>query len=799
MSEIESTIPQEDATPAPTSVIASASERADGARLAAGADTNDPFDPEGKGAGEGRPTLATRIGAALRTHPSRWQPAAWIALAVLLIAGLLMPPISLLDRLATPGYRRVNPTGETVIVPADGDSAAGSLEIPRSAVLRSTRIKLRARDRLPLGVDALPRGSERLGAAYVLDIRGPVPERAMLRAALPAREEDHPLIDPFGWDGTRWRWLAPSFTGPARARVLLPLEEWVPELVVFTRATGGRSEVAAVLEPPPASLPAAAAELPILEVRVFGLADGEGNLLRRPFPPAPRKASIWGVVDNRESGRIRDDLVTNLLIDPGHRRAFRQAVVSTAAQDGLAGIVLDLYGVPDELQAAFADLADLLGGDLEAQGVGLVVVVPPPIRVDDGWDGGAVRWQALGASEVGVRMRLPADHPVRIDALDAMVRWALGRVERRRLQLGVPVHGIDVVDGQATAIGYHEALTRVLDMARSDAPSRISPGSETDIALPTILAAELGRDADTGMWRFYWWDGNRRQHTVWLNDAQGLAPAFEIARRFQLGRLALDGVASGLDPFVWRLVQRFVEDGEVYAPPSSYQLQWRLTDDQGRTIQEAVQPLDEGTFSFRAPPQSGSFQLAVDLWTGDGELAALGPAMDVRIAPPPRPSPTASPIVFQIIPTPEVYETAPPPIDERITRTPVRIDAGTVEAGAAITSAHDAVFDAARGLLRAEPSTDADVLTDLRTGDRMQILERGPDGLWLRVRMLNTGAEGWVAFALVREVEPQAPTERASATPTPRGDPTLGPPPSPAAGSSPRARPTPSATPAQAP
>ena len=697
----------------------------------------------------------------------RLRMAAWGGLAILVLLGLLLPPISLADRLATPGYRRVRPTGESVIVPADGDGAAASLEFPRDAILRATRVKLRVRERAGLGVGAVPAEAIRVGPFYHLDFRGPVPTGARLRAALPIREEDHPFLAPYGWDGESWRWLPPRFTSEGRVQVNLPLDEFLPTWITFLQANEGRSEVAAVLEPPPAQLPAAAAELPILEVRAYRLADSEGRLGRRPFPPASRRAAIWGVVDNLEGARVRDDLLSNTLIFPGARRRHRAEIVAAAQADGLAGVVLDYRRVPDDLQPALAELVRLLARDLADSGTGLVVVVPPPIRVDTGWDGGALSWRALGESGAALRMRLSAERPVANADLDSMVRWALGSVQRRRLQLSVPVHGTDVVDGVATPIGYGDALARVLDMARSDAPARISPGEEATIELPTILASELGRDAATGMWRFYWWDGNRRQHTVWLNDAEGLAPAFEIAARYHLGRIALDGVSSGLDPFVWRMVQTFAASNEVIAPRASYRLQWRLSDAEGSVVQEAVQPMDEATFRFRAPPARGAYRLSVDLLTGERELAALGRAMDVRVAPAPRPTPTPSPIVFILQPTPERYETAPPPIDERITRTPVRIDRGTPNPVADAGGDYDATFDAAGGLLRSGPSTGDEVVADLRTGDRLALLERGAGGLWWRVRMLSTGLEGWVAAELLRLRPTDPPGQESTSTSAP--------------------------------
>ena len=122
-------------------------------------------------------------------HRARWVGG--VLLAALLAAGLLLPPLSLVDRLATPGYRRVTPGGGDLSVPAEGVPTGGAqLEVPRTAILRSTRVRLRARTQLPGGPGDLPPGAEQLGPAYTLDFRGPlfiaerVPDRPGIHKAV---------------------------------------------------------------------------------------------------------------------------------------------------------------------------------------------------------------------------------------------------------------------------------------------------------------------------------------------------------------------------------------------------------------------------------------------------------------------------------------------------------------------------------------------------------------------------------------------------------------------------------------
>lgn len=696
--------------------------------------------------------------------PERRQGVTVALFAALVLAGLLLPPVSLVTRLTAIGYTAVRAGTQTAVRSEEGGA---SLEIDRLALQRSTRARVWFRDDDAADLrEALPTGREPVSAVVGIDFKGPVPRRAWLSVPLSVRESDRPYIDPYAWDGQRWRWLAPQFTTGDRVRIQLPLDTFVPEWVVVTRATESATELSATLLPPPATVPAAVAELPILESRAYRLSADDGTIEGEAMPLPSREARRYGVVSNLDGPRVRTDLVNNMLIRPSSRQRNREAIVEIVRRDELDGIVLDYRGIAGDLQPEYVDFVRRLADDLHRRRAELVVMVPMPSPAVDSWDPGSVPWQELGAAADGVRLALPSGVPLDLEALDSLVQWALRHVERARLQLALPVQGRDLVEGEVRAISFGEALGEILDMARSDVPARIGPGESRLVELPTLRASELGRDPDTGMWRFYYWDGNRRQHTVWLNDASGLHSAFEIAARYRLGRLAMDGVEAGLDPAVWDLARQFLAGAEVEPRELSYRLQWRLTDGDGRIVQEAIQPLGEASFAIRAPRTPGDYHLGVNLVSESGDVVALGATARVAVAPAPPPTPKPTELLIYLAPTPMPFVTAPAPPDELVRqRTPVRI----TQAAATLTpNPLGARLAAAAAQLRAGPDVSSEKLSDLRAGDVLTILGRNGDGSWLRVRVTATGVEGWVLSELLAfDADPDAlPVWRAE-TPTP--------------------------------
>lgn len=675
--------------------------------------------------------------------------------ATLILAGLFLPPVSLLTRLMTWDYTALRP-GQDVVVGSNGAPAV--FTVSGRAISRASRLRLRrdagAADRLP----PLPPGRTQLSDVYRLDLAGPAPRAGALEMAVAATAGDHPFVDGYGWDGQRWRWLAPEFYGADRLRLAVPLASWVPQYIVAALATEAATQVSAVVPPPPASLPAAMAEVPILDLRAYHLASDDGRVTGKRFALPSRRASVYGVVDNLEGTRVRSDLINNLLIPPQARQRHRQALVELVRRDQLDGLVLDYRGIDVDLQPVYAGFLSRLAQDLHRLGAELVVAVPMPRPVANGWDASPYNWRDLSAAADGLRVALSNDRPLETEAMDSLVRWALGQVERNKLQLGVPALGRDVMAEEVSPISYGEALGRMLDLASADAPGRVDPGTTTTVDLPTVRQAGLARDPATNMWRFNYWDANRREHTVWLNDAAGLRPAFDIAARYRLGQVAVEGASASMDPAVWRMVSGFLANRKAEAPDTSYRLRWELLDAADQVIQQAVQPLEEARFAFRAPDDEGSYRLRVSLVGPNNRVAAIGGEATVQVAPPPPATPVPELAYIVAEPTEPPVVTAAPPRDElgAATRQPVRVG----QAAQPKAADFNAVVSFAEGPLRDKPDFTGKVVTDLRVGDRLQVVGATADGGWYQAVHAATGVEGWVRKELVSLQVPLADIQR---------------------------------------
>ena len=153
-----------------------------------------------------------------------------------------------------------------------------------------------------------------------------------------------------------------------------------------------------MLLPPPSVVPAAVAELPVLEMLAYHLAADDGTLSGQVFPVPARPSGRYAVIDNIEGPRVRSDLVNNMLTLPASRRHHREAIYDAVRGQGLAGVVLDYRGIAGALQPIYAAWVGRLASDLHRLGAEVIVVVPMPRPRPGVWDPHPYAWRRVGSA-----------------------------------------------------------------------------------------------------------------------------------------------------------------------------------------------------------------------------------------------------------------------------------------------------------------------------------------------------------------------------------------------------------------
>jgi spore germination protein YaaH len=229
-------------------------------------------------------------------------------------------------------------------------------------------------------------------------------------------------------------------------------------------------------------------------------------------------------------------MIAGLLSDPGRAQAHRGALVQAAVDNGWDGLDIDYEDLPPTAGPALTDFLAALRDDLHAHGLELTVAVPARSSDGDAW-ALAYSYQLIGRIADEVRV-MTYDHswsgsaagPVApLPWVRDVVAYAVERVPREKLMLGLATYGYDWAGDSGT------------DVAASDA-----------VALAEQVGAEPRWDGAAAA-RTFSYERDGQQHTVWYEDGRALAAKQQIAIDEGLRGVAIWAL-GGEDPKVWTSV-----------------------------------------------------------------------------------------------------------------------------------------------------------------------------------------------------------------------------------------------------
>ncbi|MBX7110429.1 MAG: hypothetical protein K1X87_01100 [Dehalococcoidia bacterium] len=520
-----------------------------------------------------------------------------ILAAVILI--LVLPPISILDR----------GNGGTTAAPGE--------------------VVTKARKSLP----ALPEGIEAASAFYDIAASASNQGPATLTVRLSQQTNDGRNLAFYTYADGQWERLAavePADGGRA-ARGEVP---FVPSNIAVLRRTSFARTPGLIIAP---------GQTPDLAAPTGGVISVLAGAPAAGGEDIEISSQLQGGLADRYLGVSSATLaqaaaVNRILADPNAIKRHVDAIVGAAQRTNAAGVHLDYTAVDPARRAAFSSLVEQLSIQLRATRRGLVVTVATPISANDT---GGYDWGALAAAADALWLRPPADPALFYEQLEpALVTRRDSGFDLRKVSLVVDRHSHDHATEGTSALSLQDALaTAAVLQARVD--QTITPGREV-----TIVGANISQDeGDSGLR----WDDRAKsvvfsyaertnQHMVWLENRFSMAFRLDLARRYGLGGVTVDG--AGQDdalPDVWNVVARYLEEGKVHLeyPYGPYlQPQWVATD--GRIDRGA----SGGLAVWSAPNRTGVYDIT--LVVSDGVIF-VGRQLSLRVAEPQRePTPTAS-------------------------------------------------------------------------------------------------------------------------------------------------------------
>lgn len=635
------------------------------------------------------------LDAAYPPEPRRGGAGCWIPIilslliaAALIGVGLFLPPVNLYDRLFGTQYVMLDAASNAfanegltlVLDPADTGQTFGVALDAMPVAEFVAPAQPETAPELSAARASLPPYLAPAGSVYALNTTGTAPRSIALTLDMPQDAPNRDLLDLYGYHGGQWAFIPsqPTVDGKISASV-----NRVPEYLMLAQASALDPVIHTTIEIDE-SLADDAAQVATI-VSPAGLTPNlQGSLVGSLAPGFVTNAGyqVMPVVRNFDDPRAVDpQTVPALLNNDSVRESHIQQIAAIALNGGYSGIFIDYRDISTEQRDIYSRFIRDLKALLRANGLKLGVVVPAAENIDGTWQTGGYDWRAIGQHADYVVINFspnPAHFADGEDRLvEAMLRWAVGEVERYKLVGGLTALSLRESGGDLTPVTYTEALAELGDVditAEANENNIVAPG---DVITARLDGSEAVPGLDTATQTAfidYMADDGTVAARVWLTTAQALRQRMDKLRQFAVGGISLNDLnAGGLADGLFETVIDYRLQRPSPARETELALRWRVESANG-VVQEVVTGLNEDlTVTLEAI--EGNFAINVEVIDGERPAAVRSGAAVSVFAPTPTPTPLPTPT-----PTPEPTVT---PTLEVIIPTQANVIAGNNNVGAA--------------------------------------------------------------------------------------------------------------------
>jgi hypothetical protein len=272
---------------------------------------------------------------------------------------LLLPPISIYDRLVSIGYTRIGYEGGSLQNARDGmevhflpEGVGQPFRASLSAISRSSFLEGSAGNSLVVAAETIPPNLIMRSPFYRIQWRGSMPEAVLLIVPIPREAETPHTLDLYAWNGQDWEWL-PNEKFLSEGVIESNLD-YLPRSVVVMETHPVNPSVSTDYQantPLPDSMRDTLVEINpeglYLDVggRIFGSLEN--------LPPEVRDSSLVVVPTLRnwyEDGSVRSDLIDNLLVEEISQERHVKAIVDFIHRNAFQGIDLDFRDISPDLR-----------------------------------------------------------------------------------------------------------------------------------------------------------------------------------------------------------------------------------------------------------------------------------------------------------------------------------------------------------------------------------------------------------------------------------------------------------------
>lgn len=459
------------------------------------------------------------------------------------------------------------------------------------------------------------------------------PSQMTVRMPVPAGESALNRLDLYGWDEQLrvWNWLAG--TVDYERREIFGDVPNLPDAVMLVKTSPTQPILGIEIAPSATGAQPTESALSSIvgEISASGLYLGDlgGIIGQRSRLAASGAARIIPVLRNwNDKGEVNRRLLRDLLVSRSSRELHIENIVAIAEAGNYPGVELDYRGIDVQQQESFVDFVTQLSAALQAKARTLSVAVPAPILVGDKWDAAGYDLAAIGRTANYVKLDLSVNPgALTSDQLDSLLNWAVGRVNRYKLQLALPSQSVrQDAYGATQLLRLEEALA---PLGQLDPVQPATPPSVTLRLAWSGAFTDLKFDEALQSYRYSYLNTRGIQQNVWINTPASFKRSLERLSAYNIRGITLRGldtVTHGDD--IAQLFSAFAEGrlASVSIPVPELAIAVAGVDSTARL---------DGVIEIQTPAEPGEYPIVLTFKTSRALSIPASPLLVARDAPNP--------------------------------------------------------------------------------------------------------------------------------------------------------------------
>lgn len=493
---------------------------------------------------------------------------------------------------------------------------------------------------LATAVAQLPSDFSLPGVIYQFDAAGPAPSQVLLNLSNPA-VADSQTLDLYAWDGQSWNWQpshreASSGKFSAKLKALpaaVALLQREPQEPVITVDLSAETTI-------PTKAEGVVTEwvLPGFKVQENGSVKAEPNPLE-----LETTAHLMPSLHNWQADGTLTARISDILADPTRRQRHLEAILGLALAGGYPAVQLD-YHLDASQREPFSAFVTELASALHGQNRALIVRVEAPVQISaTDWDTGAYGWPALSQAADRLQVPLPTDPTAPTqDQAEALLGWAVGQVERSKLQAVIPWSNVST--GADTALLTEaEALAQLGPIESNPASDTLQPENPVTLSLAGLTDGVPKVDPTSGLLHWIGLDQAGQSHHFYFQTHASRSRWLRRLAGYNLAGVLLENFsAESQDEQSWKLLQTY-QALDVSAMESEPVWVWTITDaaTAAKILSQESQPLVQPAYTWSVPGAPGKYRAEVALSLNGQETAIPIADLVLQIKSAPTATPTS--------------------------------------------------------------------------------------------------------------------------------------------------------------